>query len=199
VNLPNLITTLRLLLLPLFLTLLIYRVTAAALGVLVIAALSDALDGLIARRLNQKTAIGSFLDPLADKPLSVSGFVTLSFAGPIPAWFVIIVISRDLIISLGTLVLYLHHGRLEIAPTLTGKAAMLCQFATLVLTLLVQMTGAGAGAWRRLLLVTAALTVASVPLAGPQPRRHQARRVLTARCGDRLQSVLARGDGLRFQ
>lgn len=160
-NLPNLITTLRLLLLPVFLTLLVYRELVPALAVLVAAALSDALDGLIARRLNQKTAIGSFLDPLADKLLSVSGFVTLAVVGPIPAWFVIVVISRDVIVSLGSLVLYLHDGRLEIAPTLAGKAAMLCQFATLVLTLVVQIAGAGRGAWWLLLLVTATLTVAS--------------------------------------
>ena len=138
-NLPNLLTTLRLLLLPLFLTLLVYRRPGPALAVLLLAALSDALDGLLARWLDQKTAIGSFLDPLADKLLSVSGFVTLALIGPIPAWFVIVVISRDVLISLGALVLYLHDGRLEIAPSLTGKAAMLGQFATLVLTLLLQL------------------------------------------------------------
>jgi cardiolipin synthase len=161
VNIPNLITTLRLLLLPVFLPLLVYRMPAAALAVLLAAALSDALDGLIARRLNQKTAIGSFLDPLADKLLSVSGFVALSFLGPIPAWFVIVVLSRDLIISLGSLVLYIHDGKLEIAPSLTGKAATLCQFVTLLLTLLTQITGAGERAWFWLLVVTAVLTVAS--------------------------------------
>jgi len=161
VNLPNLITTLRLLLLPVFLTLLVYRLQGAALAVLLAAALSDALDGLIARRLNQKTSIGSFLDPLADKLLSVCGFVTLAFLGPIPAWFVIVVISRDVIISLGALVLYIHDGRLEIAPSLAGKAATLCQFLSLVLTLLVQITGRGEAPWFWLLLATAALTVAS--------------------------------------
>ena len=116
-----------------------YRRPGPALAVLLLAALSDALDGLLARWLDQKTAIGSFLDPLADKLLSVSGFVTLALIGPIPAWFVIVVISRDVLISLGALVLYLHDGRLEIAPSLTGKAAMLGQFATLVLTLLLQL------------------------------------------------------------
>jgi cardiolipin synthase len=161
VNLPNLITTLRLLLLPVFLTLLVYRRPVPALAVLVAAALSDALDGLVARRLNQKTAIGSFLDPLADKLLSVCGFVALSFLGPIPAWFVIIVISRDVIISLGSLVLYLHDGRLQIAPSLAGKTATLCQFLSLVLTLVVQITGAWETPWFWLLIATAALTVAS--------------------------------------
>ncbi len=160
-NVPNVITTLRLLLLPVFTTLLVYRNFLPALAVLVVAALSDALDGLVARRLNQKTAIGSFLDPLADKLLSVSGFVTLAFLGPVPAWFVIVVLSRDLIVSLGSLVLYLHDGRLEIAPSMTGKAAMLCQFATLVLTLVMLIADRGRIFWHGLLLVTAALTVAS--------------------------------------
>jgi cardiolipin synthase len=161
VNIPNLITTLRLLLLPVFLTLLVYSRPVPALAVLFAAALSDALDGLIARRLNQKTAIGSFLDPLADKLLSMSGFVALSFLGPIPAWFVIVVISRDVIISLGALVLYIHDGRLEIAPSLTGKTATLCQFVTLLLTLLVQIGGTGETALAWLLAATAALTVIS--------------------------------------
>jgi cardiolipin synthase len=161
VNLPNLLTTLRLLLLPLFLTLLVYRRPGPALAVLLLAALSDALDGLLARWLDQKTAIGSFLDPLADKLLSVSGFVTLALIGPIPAWFVIVVISRDLLISIGALVLYLHDGRLEIAPSLTGKAAMFGQFATLVLTLLLQLGTPAEQLWRALVALTAGLTVAS--------------------------------------
>jgi len=160
-NFPNLITTLRLLLLPAFLTFLVYRRPGAALAVLLLAAFSDAFDGLVARWLDQKTAIGSFLDPLADKLLSVSGFVTLSLIGPIPAWFVIVVISRDVIISLGSLVLYLHDGRLEIAPSWTGKTAMLAQFATLVMTLLLQLSYVDEGHWMLLLAITAVLTVVS--------------------------------------
>lgn len=160
-NLPNLLTTLRLLLLPAFLTLLVYRRPGAALVVLLLAALSDALDGLLARWLEQRTAIGSFLDPLADKLLSVSGFVTLALVGPIPAWFVIIVISRDVVISLGALVLYLHDGKLEIAPSRTGKAAMFGQFSTLLLTLLLQIGAVGERVWLGVLALSAVLTVAS--------------------------------------
>jgi cardiolipin synthase (CMP-forming) len=160
-NLPNLLTTLRLVLLPLFLTFLVYRRPGPALTVLLLAAITDALDGLLARWLDQKTAIGSFLDPLADKLLSVSGFVTLALIGPIPAWFVILVISRDVLISLGSLVLYLHDGRLEIVPSLTGKAAMFGQFSTLVLTLLMQLGAAGERSWRAILAVTSVLTLVS--------------------------------------
>lgn len=160
-NLPNIITTLRLLLLPIFLTLLVYRRPMPALLVLLLAAASDALDGLVARWLDQKTAIGSFLDPVADKLLSMSGFVTLALIGPIPAWFVIVVISRDVTISLGSLVLYLHDGRLEIAPSMTGKAAMLGQFATLVLTLLFQLERIGERFWLSVLVLTSALTIVS--------------------------------------
>ena len=161
VNLPNVLTTLRLLLLPLFLTLLVYRRPSLALTVLLLAALSDALDGMLARWLDQRTAIGSFLDPLADKLLSVSGFVTLTLIGPIPAWFVIVVISRDVLISLGALVLYLHDGRLEIAPSLAGKAATLGQFATLVLTLLLELGVPIAWLWQTVMVLTAALTIVS--------------------------------------
>lgn len=160
-SLPNILTTLRLLLLPLFLTLLVYRHPGGALAVLVLAALTDALDGVVARWLDQRTAIGSFLDPLADKLLSVSGFVTLALVGPIPAWFVIIVISRDMLISIGALVLYLHDGGLEISPSRTGKAAMFAQFLTLVLTLLLQLAAVQERLWRVVLVLTAALTVIS--------------------------------------
>jgi cardiolipin synthase len=160
-NLPNLLTTLRLVLLPLFLTLLVYRRPGPALAVLLLAAITDVLDGLLARWLDQRTAIGSFLDPLADKLLSVCGFVTLALIGPIPAWFVILVISRDVLISLGSLVLYLHDGRLEIVPSLTGKAAMFGQFSTLVLTLLVQLGAAGERSWRAVLASTSVLTLVS--------------------------------------
>jgi phosphatidylglycerophosphate synthase len=71
------------------------------------------------------------------------------------------VISRDVIISLGSLVLYLHDGRLQIAPSLAGKTATLCQFLSLVLTLVVQITGAWETPWFWLLIATAVLTVAS--------------------------------------
>jgi cardiolipin synthase len=161
VNIPNVITTLRILLLPLFITLLVYRRPLAALVVLCLAALSDALDGLMARLFDQKTAIGTFLDPLADKLLSVSAFVTLTLIGPLPAWFVIIVISRDIIISLGSLVLYLHEGRLEIAPSRTGKLATAAQFLVILVTIAFQITGRGAGLLRALLVCTAALSVVS--------------------------------------
>jgi cardiolipin synthase len=161
VNLANVITTLRILLLPVFVTLLAYRHPVAALGVLALAALTDMLDGLVARLLNQRTPIGSFLDPLADKLLAVSAFVSLAILGPIPAWFVIIVISRDVIVSLGTLVLYLHEHRLLIAPSLAGKAATLCQFLSILATLAFQITGRGAAPWHALLLLTVLLTVFS--------------------------------------
>jgi cardiolipin synthase len=163
VNLANVLTTLRILLLPLFITLLVYRRPAAALVVLSLAALTDMLDGLVARLLNQKTPLGTFLDPLADKLLAVSAFVTLALIGQprIPAWFVIIVISRDVIVSLGALVVYIHDHTLHIAPTLAGKAATLCQFLSILATLGLQITGRGDAAWRALLALTVVLTVVS--------------------------------------
>lgn len=160
-NLANVLTTARILLLPLFLTLLVYRRLGTALVVLCLAAATDALDGLVARLLNQKTPLGSFLDPLADKLLAMGSFVTLTVAGPIPAWFVIVVISRDLIVSLGSLVLYLHEHHLEIRPTWTGKAATLCQFLAIIATLGHEITGAGRVEWLALLALTATLTVVS--------------------------------------
>lgn len=160
-NLANLLTVLRIVLLPVFVTLLAYRWFSTALLVLCLAAATDALDGLVARLLNQKTAIGTFLDPLADKLLAVSSFVTLAIIGQIPVWFLITVISRDVVVSLGTLVLYLHEGRVEIKPTWTGKGATLGQFLTIIATLATLIAGAGQAYLQALLLVTVALTVVS--------------------------------------
>jgi len=161
VNLANLLTTLRILLLPLFVILLVYRRFDVALGVLVLAAATDALDGLAARLLDQRTPVGTFLDPLADKLLGVSAFVTLTLLGPIPKWFALVVISREVIVSLGTLVLYLVEHRMEIRPTRTGKAATACQFLAILATLALQISGEGHDPWFALLVVTAVLTVVS--------------------------------------
>jgi cardiolipin synthase len=161
VNLANLLTTLRILLLPLFVILLVYRRFDVALGVLVLAAATDALDGLAARMLDQRTPIGTFLDPLADKLLGVSAFVTLTVLGPIPVWFALVIISREVIVSLGTLVVYLVEHRIEIRPTWTGKTATACQFVAIVATLVLQITGEGHLPWFVLLVVTAVLTVVS--------------------------------------
>jgi hypothetical protein len=94
-NIPNLITLLRIILVPIIVILLIQGFFLKALIVFVVAGLSDALDGFLARVLHQQTVLGAYLDPIADKALLASSFVTLSILHIIPSWLAVIVISRD--------------------------------------------------------------------------------------------------------
>lgn len=103
-----------------------------------VAALSDGLDGYIARKYNQRTELGVLLDPIADKGLLLAGILTLSFSGwvyELPVWFAIVVVARDLIVMVGALVLVMLEGRAAVRPTWTGKAATALQMVALVLAM----------------------------------------------------------------
>src|SRR5215471_20803762 len=131
----NKITVARILMIPAFVTMAIYygesiqrgvpleweRFTAIA--IFLIASLSDGLDGYVARRYNQRSSLGVILDPIADKGLLLSGIITLSISnwsvvesesGKFPVWFPVLVISRDAILLVGTLVLYLLNGKVHV-------------------------------------------------------------------------------------
>lgn len=110
----------------------------AACVVFAVAAVSDAVDGYIARRYRQKTELGSFLDPLADKALLVTALILLSIrfeAGSpfasVPLWFPVLVISRDLILLAGTLLIHMLTGKVTARPRLVGKFATFFQMITL--------------------------------------------------------------------
>jgi len=137
-NVPNLLTLSRILLVPVFVDLIVYGYPRWALIVFLLAGLTDALDGMIARLMNQRTTLGQYLDPLADKLLVVASFVALSAVGSIPIWVAIIVVSRDVIISIGTLVVHLLREHVNIAPTWVGKATTVAQLLY-VLAVLVEM------------------------------------------------------------
>jgi cardiolipin synthase (CMP-forming) len=124
---PNQITILRLGFLPAFLILISYEHYRWALAVLVIAGLSDAIDGILARKLNQKSAIGAYLDPIADKLLLSSSFVVLAFKKQIAWWLTIIVLSRDLLILIVAAVIILISGYRPFPPSLLGKATTMFQ------------------------------------------------------------------------
>lgn len=132
-NLPNSLTVLRILLIPVFVSFLVYERYEYSLVVLLIAGLTDGLDGTIARVANQRTRLGAYLDPLADKLLLTSGFVTLSALHLVPLWIAILVVSRDMILMTGTLLAKLTDSRVDISPTLLGKGTTLFQLAYLVL------------------------------------------------------------------
>ncbi|HUT44622.1 MAG TPA: CDP-alcohol phosphatidyltransferase family protein, partial [Desulfobacterales bacterium] len=106
-NIPNLLTLFRIILVPVTVIFLIKGDFSKALIVFVVACITDGLDGFFARILKQKTILGSYLDPLADKALIASSFITLSVLGVIPSWLTVIIISRDFIILLGISVLSL--------------------------------------------------------------------------------------------
>jgi cardiolipin synthase len=100
------------------------------------AALTDLLDGLFARLTNQKTALGTFLDPLADKFLLISSFILFSVYGWIPKWFAVIVISRDIIVVIGCFLLYMITSTLKVEPVFLGKVAIAFQLLILAYVLL---------------------------------------------------------------
>ena len=104
-NVPNLLTLLRIILSPVIVILLIQGAFFKALIVFIVAGITDALDGFLARVLHQQTVLGAYLDPIADKALLASSFITLSVLHIIPGWLTVIVISRDFIILLGISVL----------------------------------------------------------------------------------------------
>ena len=118
---PNQITLLRLGFLPLFLILIVYERYRWALLILVLAGLSDGIDGLLARTLNQKSAIGAYLDPIADKLLLSSSFVILAMEKKIAWWLTIMVLSRDILLLIVAAVIILISGYRPFPPSLYGK------------------------------------------------------------------------------
>jgi cardiolipin synthase len=132
---PNQLTFLRLGFLPLFIISIYYDRYAWALGILVLAAISDALDGILARRLNQKTALGAYLDPIADKLLLSSTFFVLSLKGQLSWWLTILVLSRDVIILATSAVILLVVGYRPLPPTIYGKATTGVQIVLVVLVI----------------------------------------------------------------
>src|SRR6266436_3943612 len=124
---PNQITLLRLGFLPLFLILIVYEHYRWALLILVLAGLSDGIDGLLARKLDQKSAIGAYLDPIADKLLLSSSFVILAMEKITPWWLTIMVLSRDILLLIVAAVIILISGYRPFPPSLLGKATTFFQ------------------------------------------------------------------------
>ncbi len=118
---PNQITFLRLGFLPFFLILISYERYKWALLVLVVAGLSDAVDGILARKLNQRSPLGAYLDPIADKLLLSSSFIILAFKQKLAWWLTIIVLSRDVLILMVAVVILLVSGYRPFPPSIYGK------------------------------------------------------------------------------
>jgi cardiolipin synthase len=135
VNVPNLISLARLAAVPLVVWMIATERLAGAFWVFVAAGVSDAIDGWLARVLNQRTRLGAYLDPIADKMLLVCVFVTHGQVGKLESWLVILVVSRDVMIVGGIILLFLLEHRVAIAPSFVSKANTMVQiaFAGLVL------------------------------------------------------------------
>lgn len=138
INLANKITITRIILIPFFIAAVVYGRSDIALFFFAVAVLSDGLDGFIARTFNQKTALGTIIDPVADKLLLMSAYITLSFTPAIPdhlrlpPYVPIVVISRDIIIVTGSIIVYLIKGDLKVSPSIIGKATTFFQMMAIV-------------------------------------------------------------------
>ncbi|MDB6015605.1 MAG: CDP-diacylglycerol--glycerol-3-phosphate 3-phosphatidyltransferase [Pedosphaera sp.] len=144
----NKVTILRILLIPFFIVQILYyfrtgNETHRFLGLIsfAVAAILDGVDGYIARRYNQKSELGAVLDPLGDKLLLVSGIVLLSFSNQsylkvIPLWFTVTVISRDMVLTIGMVLIHMICGKVMIRPRILGKIATVLQMIVVLWTLL---------------------------------------------------------------
>ena len=135
---PNQLTFLRLGFLPFFIILILYSRYSWALGILVLAALTDAMDGLLARTLNQKTALGAYLDPIADKLLLSSSFFVLALEGKMRWWLTILVLSRDVLILIIAAVIFASAGHRQFPPSIYGKITTGVQILLVFAVLAVQ-------------------------------------------------------------
>jgi cardiolipin synthase len=160
-TIPNLITAFRIILAPIFVIYLLQDRFMPALVVFVLAGLSDAADGLIARVFNQKSRLGSYLDPLADKILLVAAFLTLAVRGFVPPWLTVLAISRDVLILLGTLILSLSGVAFAIRPSIVSKLTTFFQLLTIFLILSQNQFHFSPQFAESAFFVTGALTIAS--------------------------------------
>lgn len=150
-TLANQVTLVRILLIPVFVVFAVYYAASVAegnpeewlrwcaVGVFVVAAGSDAIDGWIARRFNQRSALGVVLDPIADKGLLLTAIITLSVCPwkvCLPLWFPVLVIARDVVILLGCALLKFFTGDVEVRPSMLGKIATALQMAAVAWVLL---------------------------------------------------------------
>ena len=132
---PNELTFLRMAFLPFFIIAIKYDRYDMALGLLVAAGISDGLDGLLARTLNQKTALGAYLDPIADKLLMSSAFLALALKGKIVWWLAIMVLCRDVLILIACAVILLVMGFRSFPPSAWGKATTFFEIVLILLVL----------------------------------------------------------------
>jgi cardiolipin synthase len=163
VSLPNIITTGRVILVPVIFWLLVTGQSQLAFYTFLVAALSDAVDGYLANRFDWKTELGSYLDPIADKLLVVSIFVAFGVSGALPSWLVIAVVSRDILIVAGVVLAWLMHRPFQMKPLGVSKANTAALVVLVAVVLADQAFSLGLDTLKILLIgLTGALTFASL-------------------------------------
>jgi cardiolipin synthase len=138
---PNELTFLRLAFLPFFIIAIKYGAFEWALGILVVASLTDGLDGFLARTLDQRTALGAYLDPIADKLLMSSSFFVLALKGNIGWWLAILVLGRDVLLLVACAVILITVGYRPFPPSIWGKATTFFEVLLIVVVLVQAITG----------------------------------------------------------
>jgi len=134
-TLPNFLTLLRIIAVPVFLILLTSHRFGAATVLFVLAGITDTVDGVIARLTDSRSDLGAALDPLADKLLLVSSFVMFTWLGVIPPWLMILVLTRDVVILAGYLTIYFLSTPMEVDPSLIGKVNTCMEMITVLFAL----------------------------------------------------------------
>ncbi len=160
-GLANWLTVVRIVLIPVFVTLLVYRRPTAALVVFLLASLTDTLDGYFARHRGDQTRLGAFLDPMADKLLLTASFITLTYLKVIPFWITAVVISRDLVLILGAALIHISGGTIYPSPTWLGKASTFFQMLTVLVAMLAVYIFKIPAAAKPFFWITAVFTTAS--------------------------------------
>lgn len=161
-TLPNLISVLRLLLVPVIVAMIVSGADLAAFWLFVLAGLSDAADGIIARRFNLFSELGAYLDPIADKALLVSIYLSLALIGALPAWLVILVISRDILIVGAVILSWMLSQPIPMHPLMVSKANTTAQIMLAAIVLAEAGLELSTGGMRLLLIyVVAGLTAVS--------------------------------------
>lgn len=162
----NQLTILRMIFIPIFVILLVYDQRGWAFAIFILAGVTDVLDGLIARWFQQKTSLGAYLDPIADKLLLTTSFVVLSIKemelpNLVPLWLTILVISRDVILISSVLIIVISTGHRTFPPSVYGKAATCFQILTIVAVLYWNYRGVNLPPLHWLFVSTAGITVYS--------------------------------------
>ena len=158
-NIPNTLSLVRLFLVTPFLIAVIYHQHALALVLFILAGVSDFLDGFLARRLDQKSLLGKFLDPMGDKLLTTVAFISLAIEGVVPAWLAVLVVAKDVYVALGSGIAYLAGKVSEFPPSIWGKLSTALQIATVIAVLLVKLLDEGHSLLDMVFVATGAVTV----------------------------------------